>query len=167
MANAPISFEDYKWSAHAPYNSPRLSPPVLEIVESLGVSRVLMQNDPRLPTNEYSQRSFEAVVSTGVIEHLQEPRKLPRYASAHLRPGGYLIVSTGYYGYLKNLLLSLLNKWDEHHSTPGALGPAWFWSRNTLEKLLREENFEVVGFRGVGRLPWLWSRMIIVARLVS
>jgi hypothetical protein len=39
-----------------------------------------------------------------------------------------------------------------------------FWSRNTLSLLLQESGFEVVAFSGVGRFPYLWKSMVLVAR---
>jgi SAM-dependent methyltransferase len=123
-----------------------------------------VQDNPRLVADHYPH-GFDAVISTEVIEHLYLPRLLPRYASAFLRPGGYLIVSTPYNGYLKNLALDLLNKWDHHHMPLRDGGHVKFWSRKTLEILLREEGYDVVGFYGAGRLPWLWKSMVLVARL--
>jgi 2-polyprenyl-3-methyl-5-hydroxy-6-metoxy-1,4-benzoquinol methylase len=99
-----------------------------------------------------------------VIEHLVRPRNVPRFAKQLLRPGGHLIISTPYHGYLKNLLLALANKWDAH------LNPFWdgghikFWSRKTLSPLLNEAGFRVVRFIGAGRIPFLWKSMIIIAQ---
>lgn len=75
-----------------------------------------------------------------------------------------MILTTPYHGYLKNLILSIFNKWDFH------LNPLWhgghikFWSRGTLAQLLREAGFEVVGFHGVGRLPYIWKSMILISK---
>jgi 2-polyprenyl-3-methyl-5-hydroxy-6-metoxy-1,4-benzoquinol methylase len=43
---------------------------------------------------------FDAAVSTEVIEHLFLPRALPQFAANVLKPGGTLIVSTPYHGWL-------------------------------------------------------------------
>jgi hypothetical protein len=73
-----------------------------------------------------------------VIEQLVRPFSLPRFAKQLLRPGGHLIISTSYHGYLKNLILALTNRWDAH------LNPFWdgghikFWSCKTLSQLLNE-----------------------------
>lgn len=110
---------------------------------------------------------FDLVVSTEVVEHLFTPRMLPRFARAVLRPNGHLVLTTPYHGYLKNLALSLLNKWDRH------LDPLWdgghikFWSPRTLSALLQEESFGVTEFTGVGRIPFLWKSMILSARKVG
>jgi 2-polyprenyl-3-methyl-5-hydroxy-6-metoxy-1,4-benzoquinol methylase len=108
--------------------------------------------------------SFDVAIATEVIEHLVRPVSLPRFAKQLLRPGGHLIISTPYHGYLKNLILALTNKWDAH------LNPFWdgghikFWSYKTLSQLLNESGFRVVRFIGAGRLHFLWKSMIVVAQ---
>jgi SAM-dependent methyltransferase len=107
---------------------------------------------------------FDAVVSVEVIEHLAYPRHLVRFAERTLLPQGRLILTTPYHGYLKNLALSLSNRWDRHWSPGWDGGHVKFWSRTTLGKLLAEEGFVVEAFSGAGRIPLLWKSMIIGAR---
>ena len=66
--------------------------------------------------NTLGETGFDAVISTEVIEHRFLPAALPRFARAVLKPGGHLIVTTPYHGYLKNLLICLAGKWDSHHT---------------------------------------------------
>ena len=110
---------------------------------------------------EFPFAGFEAVICTEVIEHLFYPRKLFQLARHVLPAGGQLIVTTPYHGYLKNLVLSILNKWDWHHHVNHDGGHIKFFSVNTLRKMMQEEGFEVQGWRGAGRLPWLWKSMIL------
>jgi 2-polyprenyl-6-hydroxyphenyl methylase/3-demethylubiquinone-9 3-methyltransferase len=105
---------------------------------------------------------FDLVVASEVIEHLYAPRHLPRFARAVLRPGGRLLISTPYHGYLKNLALSLLDRWDTHHSPLWDGGHIKFWSRRTLAQLMSEEGFAFERFVGAGRVPWLWKSMVVV-----
>jgi 2-polyprenyl-3-methyl-5-hydroxy-6-metoxy-1,4-benzoquinol methylase len=107
---------------------------------------------------------FDAVVSTEVIEHLFSPHLLPIYAAQTLKDDGFLIVSTPYHGYLKNIALALLNKWDFHHSPLWHGGHIKFWSRATLTTLLAQQGFKVLEFHGVGRIPYLWKSMVIIAQ---
>lgn len=117
------------------------------------------------PTELLSHEApFEAVVSTEVIEHLYAPRLLPIYAARVLGPRGHLILTTPYHGYWKNLAVSLFDRWDHHHTALWEGGHVKFFSRATLTRLLEENGFEVTGFHGVGRLPWLWKSMALVAR---
>lgn len=112
------------------------------------------------------EQAFDVVVSTEVIEHLFSPHLLPIYASGVLKQDGYLIVTTPYHGYLKNLALAIFAKWDHHHTALWHGGHIKFWSKATLSKLLVENGFQVVGFSGVGRLPYLWKSMVIVAKKI-
>jgi hypothetical protein len=88
------------------------------------------------------------------------------FARKLLPVGGYLVISTPYHGYLKNIALSIFNKWDKHHTVLWHGGHIKFWSRKTLTQLLQDNGFEVVGFVGAGRFPYLWKSMILVARAV-
>lgn len=111
--------------------------------------------------------SFDAVVSTEVVEHLYSPHLLPIFAKAILKDNGYLIVSTPYHGYLKNLALSILNKWDWHHTALWHGGHIKFWSKHTLSELLVQNGFESIRFYGVGRFPFFWKSMILVAQKIN
>lgn len=122
-----------------------------------------VQDDPSELLSD-RDAGFDAVVSTEVIEHLYSPQLLPRFAHQVLKPGGYLVLTTPFHGYLKNLALSILGKWDAHHSPLWEGGHIKFWSRPTLTRLLVGAGFEVVDFLGVGRVPYLWKSMIFVAR---
>ncbi len=120
-------------------------------------------DDPAL----IAERDFDCVVSTDVIEHLFYPAYLPRFVAAKLKSGGILILSTPYHGYLKNLALSLCGRWDPHFTPLWDGGHIKFWSRVTLSQLLATNGFQVVAFRGIGRAPWLWKDMVLVARKVG
>lgn len=108
--------------------------------------------------------AFDVVVSTEVVEHLFLPRALPRFAARVLKPGGHLIVTTPYHGYLKNLALAVSGKLDAHFTALWDGGHIKFWSRETLSQLLTEEGFCVARFIGAGRIPYLWKSMILVAQ---
>jgi 2-polyprenyl-3-methyl-5-hydroxy-6-metoxy-1,4-benzoquinol methylase len=119
-----------------------------------------VDDEPSAAGNE----SFDVAIATEVIEHLVRPRNLPHFAKQLLRPGGHLIISTPYHGYLKNLVLALTNKWDAHLNPFWDSGHIRFWSRKTLSQLLNEGGFRIVRFIGAGRLPFLWKSMIMVAQ---
>jgi 2-polyprenyl-3-methyl-5-hydroxy-6-metoxy-1,4-benzoquinol methylase len=125
-----------------------------------------IQDDPAVVLAAEVQR-FDAVVSTEVVEHLFSPHQLPVFARQLLRAGGYLVISTPYHGYLKNMALSVANRWDQHHTPLWHGGHIKFWSRRTLTQLLEQNGFKVTEFHGAGRLPWLWKSMILVARVLD
>lgn len=124
-----------------------------------------VQDDPLIVLADQGS-PFDVVISTEVIEHLFAPHLLPQYARLLLNDGGLLVVSTPYHGYLKNLALSIFNKWDFHHTPLWEGGHIKFWSCNTLTALLEGNGFRVEEFYGVGRLPYLWKSMILVARKI-
>jgi 2-polyprenyl-3-methyl-5-hydroxy-6-metoxy-1,4-benzoquinol methylase len=107
---------------------------------------------------------FDLVVSTEVVEHVYAPRRWAAAAFTALKPGGVLICSTPYHGYLKNCALALSGKLDAHFTALWDGGHIKFWSRRTLTALLQEAGFQVVAFRGAGRWPWLWKSMLLAAR---
>jgi 2-polyprenyl-3-methyl-5-hydroxy-6-metoxy-1,4-benzoquinol methylase len=107
------------------------------------------------------EEPFDLVVSTEVVEHLYAPRPYARGCLQALRPGGRFICTTPYHGYLKNLALALLGRWDAHANPLWDGGHIKLWSRATLAELLRETGFENIQFRGGGRVPWLWMTMIM------
>jgi 2-polyprenyl-3-methyl-5-hydroxy-6-metoxy-1,4-benzoquinol methylase len=106
---------------------------------------------------------FDLIVSTEVIEHLYAPRPFVDGCLKALRPGGRLILTTPYHGYLKNLVLAIAGKWDRHADPLWDGGHIKLWSRKSLTRLLEERGFHNVQFRGAGRLPWLWMTMVVCA----
>ncbi|MFN0076484.1 MAG: class I SAM-dependent methyltransferase [Prosthecobacter sp.] len=122
-----------------------------------------------LPADEHilanlGEEPFDVVISTEVVEHLCFPRPYARGCCKALKPGGRFICSTPYHGYLKNLLLSVCNKWDTHLCPMWDGGHIKLWSRKTLHWLLSEQGFVELQFRGVGRIPWLWMTMVFYGR---
>ena len=112
---------------------------------------------------ELAHIKFSVIISTEVIEHLYNPQKYIIFCKSILEKsnGGVLIISTPYHGYLKNMILSLFNKWDFHFSPLWDGGHIKFWSFKTLKLLLERNDFKVIKFKGVGRFPYIWKSMII------
>jgi 2-polyprenyl-3-methyl-5-hydroxy-6-metoxy-1,4-benzoquinol methylase len=106
----------------------------------------------------------DVVISTEVVEHVFWPRTYAKNCCSFLKPGGMLIISTPYHGYLKNLVLAMAGKMDFHYTALWDCGHIKFWSRRTLTTLLEEAGFGVNRFLGVGRAPFLWKSMLIVAK---
>jgi 2-polyprenyl-3-methyl-5-hydroxy-6-metoxy-1,4-benzoquinol methylase len=110
-------------------------------------------------------RTFDAVVSVEVVEHLCFPRLLLRRAKEALRIGGSLILTTPYHGYLKNLALALTNKFDGHWHPLRDHGHVKFFSIRTLSQLLVEQGFRPRRAARVGRLPQFARSMIVEGTL--
>ncbi|MDP3673067.1 MAG: class I SAM-dependent methyltransferase [Telluria sp.] len=141
----------------------------IEVAQSRGkVGRFFRMDIGRdeLPA-ELAEKRFATVISTEVIEHLYDPRAFMQLARAVLSaaPGGRLIVTTPYHGYLKDVAIAVSGKMDSHHTVLWDGGHIKFFSRRTLEQMLRQEGFNPVAFQGAGRLPYLWKSMVITAAL--
>jgi 2-polyprenyl-3-methyl-5-hydroxy-6-metoxy-1,4-benzoquinol methylase len=109
-------------------------------------------------------RKFAVVVALEVIEHLYDPRRFLKRAHDVIADDGVLILSTPYHGYLKNIALAVTGKLDSHFTALWDGGHIKFWSRKTLSLLLTSAGFDVVEFRGAGRIPLLWKSMILIAQ---
>jgi len=96
-----------------------------------------------------------------VIEHLLLPRRLVEAALSALRPGGLVVLTTPYHGYLKNLALALSNGFDAHWHPLRDFGHVKFFSRHTLLALLEEYGLRALRFSTAGRVPLLAKSMIV------
>lgn len=118
----------------------------------------------RLP-DALTGKRFTTVISTEVLSHLYAPRELMDLARSVLADDGELIISTPYHGYFKNLALAMLGKMDAHFTVLWDGGVIKFFSRRTLEQMLREQGFAATDFAGAGRLPFLWKSMLVKAKV--
>lgn len=114
---------------------------------------------------ELQSLPFDTIISTEVIEHLYDPEGFIIFCKQILNPGAEIIITTPYHGYLKNLVLSIFNKWDAHINPLWLGGHIKMWSFKTTSSLLTGAGFTVISFIGCGRIPYLWKSMIIKARL--
>lgn len=108
--------------------------------------------------------AFDVVVSSEVVEHLYQPAVLAQRCYEALRPGGWVVVTTPYHGYAKNLMLALTGRMDRHFTALWEGGHIKFWSARTLSELLRRAGFAPPRFVGLGRIPGCWKSMVLIAR---
>lgn len=113
----------------------------------------------QFPYQNFSHQ-FDVVVAIEVIEHLVYPRELMRIAKQCLKPGGRLIISTPYHGYVKNLVLALTGKLDGHFTVLWDGGHIKFFSVETMTAMLISEGFADIRFKFTGRLPLFWKSML-------
>jgi SAM-dependent methyltransferase len=121
--------------------------------EVLGADRYVLEN--------LGEKPFDLVYSAEVIEHLYDPRSFMAGCFAAVKPGGRFICTTPYHGYLKNVALSLMNKWDRHADPLFDGGHIKLFSYPKLSALMTEVGFHNIEFRGAGRLPYLWKSMVV------
>src|SRR5437867_3004621 len=125
-----------------------------------GSSRRSMTSTAMTPIAEEWRHRFDAVIAVEVLEHLLLPRLLLLRAREALRPGGVVILTTPYHGFLKNLALALTNKFDQHWHPLRDYGHVKFFSRETLSQLFAEQGLKAGRFARVGRVPALAKSMI-------
>jgi SAM-dependent methyltransferase len=90
---------------------------------------ILIEPDGRLPSED---ASFDAVLSTQVLEHVEDPALYLAESFRVLRPGGLLLLSTlGVFVY---------------HPDPVDY---WRWTSAGLRRQVAAAGFEVTGFEGV------------------
>lgn len=108
--------------------------------------------------------SFDLVYSLEVIEHVFDPFDFIEDVSTIVNKEGILILSTPYHGYVKNLVLSIFNKWDKHFTALCRGGHIKFWSPASLTQLLNGSGFRVLEIRRVGRIPIIAKSMVVIAQ---
>jgi SAM-dependent methyltransferase len=90
------------------------------------------------------QGAYDAVVLADVIEHLVDPVETVRVSARLLRPGGRLLILTPDVGSVAARLAG--RHWwgllDDHY---------FYFSRETLRRLLEREGFEIERLRSFGR----------------
>ncbi len=128
--------------------------------EARGVRFVQEEATPGL-LERLGMAPFEVVVSTEVVEHVYDVNAWAAACFNCLCPGGRLVCSTPYHGYLKNIGLCALNRWDRHHQTNRTGGHIKFFSPRTLSQALASIGFQRIQWRGAGRLPLLWKSFVM------
>ncbi len=119
-------------------------------------------DDPGLPEN--MPQAYDLIISMEVIEHLYSPEAYLANLYNWLNSHGYLIITTPYHGYLKNLAIALTNKSYKHFNPLSEGEHIKFFSRESLSFLLKKKGFDVIDFKGMGRIPYIWKSMILAAR---
>jgi 2-polyprenyl-3-methyl-5-hydroxy-6-metoxy-1,4-benzoquinol methylase len=112
---------------------------------------------------DLDEEPFDLVISTEVVEHLYDPAEWARGCYDALKPGGKLIGSTPYHGWLKNVAIAVSGKSDSHHDAMRVGGHIKFFSNRTLRLLFANAGFSNVEIAGAGRLPLLWFGAVFCA----
>ncbi|WP_051978736.1 class I SAM-dependent methyltransferase [Edaphobacter aggregans] len=154
-------FQDRDWQLHGSDYSPA----------GLGFARQSFPNinfflaDAQSPYADFLSTvgPVDALISTEVIEHLYDPHAFLRNCYGLLKPGGTLVLTTPYHGYLKNILLALSGKMEFHYDALRVHGHIKFFSRKTIERALTDAGFTSIEFTGTGRFPYAWKSMVLKA----
>ena len=109
-------------------------------------------------------RSVDLVLASEIIEHLYWPSRFLKNIHKVLKKGGYVILTTPYHGYLKNLAISVFNCWDRHHTIDWEGGHIKFYSEKSLRRILRDCGFSEMHFNNAGRMIYFWKSMVCRAK---
>ena len=107
--------------------------------------------------------AFDAITCVEVIEHVYAPHKILRTLIGLLKPGGSLVLTTPYHGYVKNVAVALSGRFDTHFNPLWDDGHIKFFSHRTLSQALQDAGFADIHIKGVGRMPYLWKSMLVTA----
>lgn len=118
------------------------------------------------PLPAQTQGQHDMAIAVEVVEHLLLPRQLFQRAKEALKPNGYLLVTTPYHGYLKNVALALAGKFDSHWHPLRDYGHVKFFSEKTLRLLFEEQGFRVDYFTRVGRIGPFARSMVMGGVLI-
>lgn len=111
-------------------------------------------------------KKFDFISSFEVIEHQYLPDLFLKNISRLLKNNGYFLVSTPYHGYIKNLLISLLNKHDTHYNPLWRHGHIKFFSIKTFSKTLNDAGFEIIKYKFSGRFYPISASMIFLCKKI-
>lgn len=117
---------------------------------------------------ELKSIKFDTIIASEVMEHLYSPLKFLsdcREILLEKNGGGNIIVSVPYHGYLKNIALSIFNKWDFHHTVLWDGGHIKFWSVSTLRRAFEQSGFKVTGYYGCGRFYGFYKSFVMRAEI--
>ncbi|PIQ81491.1 MAG: SAM-dependent methyltransferase [Candidatus Omnitrophica bacterium CG11_big_fil_rev_8_21_14_0_20_64_10] len=106
--------------------------------------------------------SFDTVIATEVVEHVFDTDATFSEFHRLLRPGGTLLLSCPYHGFLKDLVILLTGRMDAHYHDPYS-PHIRYYTPATLLSVHRKHGFRLVKQDGVGRFPCLWNSMVTAA----
>ena len=118
----------------------------------------LVSAEDRVP---FPDGSFDVCYSSEVIEHLFDVTGFLREVHRVLVPGGLLVLTTPYHGWVKNLLVMSFN-FEKHFDPTG--GHVRFFSKRSLTQCLEANGFSVEHVSGIGRRRPVWKSMFVTAR---
>ncbi|HUX10091.1 MAG TPA: class I SAM-dependent methyltransferase [Terriglobia bacterium] len=109
----------------------------------------------------FAKESFDVVFAGDMIEHVIDVEGLVKEWNRVMKPGGRLIVTTPYHGFVKNVVIAL-TCFDRHFNPRGE--HIRFFTVRTLRTCLEAAGFRVADIKYRGRIYPLSSGMMVFAR---
>ena len=114
-----------------------------------------------------NKKKFDFVTSVEVIEHQYDPLDFIQKLNQITEKNGYVLITTPFHGYYKNLLISLLNLNDKHYNALWKHGHIKFFSIKTFKELVRISgtNLEIKKIDYCGRFyPFSHSMIFLLKK---
>lgn len=111
---------------------------------------------------ENIDENFDIISLFEVIEHVYDPISFMKKVKGRLKKDGKIFLSTPYHGYIKNLVISLINGFDHHFDPLWTHGHIKFFSKKKICELCNIVGLRLVNVNYCGRIYPL-SKSIICA----
>lgn len=128
----------------------------LKKAEKRGLKTLLADlNEPL----EFSDKSFDGILSIEVVEHLLKPIDFLKEAKRILKPGGTFILAFPHSSIIKDILVEIVNH-DNHFCSPHQMH-IFFPRTSWMKKKLSEIGFELKAEYRAGRF-WPFNNVAIL-----
>jgi len=91
------------------------------------------------------EHHYDYIVFADVLEHLADPRRTLRQAVGFLTPGGHVLISAPNVAYTPLVAELLANRFEYRESGILDRTHRWFFTRPSLERLVRSAGLRIVG----------------------
>lgn len=109
------------------------------------------------------EHSCDFLLSLDVIEHVYDTERLFTEFRRLVKTNGHLLLSTPYYGVVKNIVIALIGFETVYHPKSPHIR---FYTKRSLLRLLDDFGFKVEQFGFFGRFYPVWRGMYALARKV-
>lgn len=117
--------------------------------ENFGDIEFLVQDIYNLTIND---KQFDYIIATEILEHLPEPETALNIFKELGKNNSYLIVSVPHEPYFQFGNVARGKHLKRRGKTPAHLN---FWNKKEFEKLLKDNNIEIVQGFNISTFPWL------------